>query len=130
MPVPLESMAQSCFDMRIGVALLARPAIAAAAVRDLPPQQTAPQFGGTYATLDARRKHLVDNWVARFNSVTGQKVEAGASTTTLRVFIEDDVPSGHQRAHAVPADRCEWDVRSAMRSRLSSGSTRTRKDSG
>ena len=40
--------------------------------------QPAPaQFGGTYAKLDARRQHLVDNWVARFNSVTGQKVEAG-----------------------------------------------------
>ena len=70
-------MAQSCFNMRIGIAFLGALAIAAAAVRDVPAQQAAPQFGGTYGTLDARRQHLVDNWVARFNSVTGQKVEPG-----------------------------------------------------
>jgi hypothetical protein len=70
-------MAERCFDMRIGVAFLGALAIAAAAVRDVPAQQTAPQFGGTYATLDARRQQLVVNWVARFNSMTGQKVEAG-----------------------------------------------------
>jgi hypothetical protein len=63
--------------MRIRVAFLCALGIAIAAARDIPAQQTAPQFGGTNAMLDARRQHLVDNWVVRFNSVTGQKVEAG-----------------------------------------------------
>ena len=72
--------------MRIGVAFLGALAIAAAAVRDVPAQQPAPQFGGTYATLDARRQHLVANWVTRFNSVTGQKVEAGAFYNDIVAF--------------------------------------------
>ena len=86
--------------MRIGVAFLGALAIAAAAVRDVPAQQTAPQFGGTYATLDARRQHLVDNWVARFNSVTGQKVEAGP-------FYDDIVAfSRRRRSKRSPTRSC------------------------
>jgi hypothetical protein len=38
--------------------------------------QTAP-IGGAYAELDARRQRLVEGWVARFNQVTGLKIEAG-----------------------------------------------------
>ena len=40
-------------------------------------QQTPSQLGGTYSNLDARRRQLVDNWVARFEKTTGQRVEAG-----------------------------------------------------
>ncbi len=40
-------------------------------------QQQPVQFGGGYAGLDARRQHLVDNWVARFAKTTGQQVEPG-----------------------------------------------------
>jgi hypothetical protein len=40
-------------------------------------EQAAVQFGGGYAGLDARRQSLIDNWVGRFNEVTGQKVEPG-----------------------------------------------------
>jgi hypothetical protein len=39
--------------------------------------QPAPAIGGGYASLDARRQRLVEGWVARFNQVTGQKIEAG-----------------------------------------------------
>jgi hypothetical protein len=41
------------------------------------PQANAPQLGGNYASLDAQRRALVDNWVARFSEATGQKVQAG-----------------------------------------------------
>jgi hypothetical protein len=40
-------------------------------------QQQPVQFGGGYSGLDARRQHLVDNWVARFAKTTGQQVEPG-----------------------------------------------------
>ncbi len=40
-------------------------------------QPTAPQFGGGYAELDARRQALVNDWVARLVKTTGQKVEPG-----------------------------------------------------
>ena len=40
-------------------------------------QEPASQLGGTYSDLDARRRQLVDNWVARFVKTTGQQVEAG-----------------------------------------------------
>ena len=40
-------------------------------------QPTAPQFGGGYAQLDARRQALVNDWVARLVKTTGQKVEPG-----------------------------------------------------
>jgi hypothetical protein len=39
--------------------------------------QVPPRFGGAYAGLDERRQRLVNNWVARFNEVTGQNVEPG-----------------------------------------------------
>ena len=42
-------------------------------------QQTAPpqQFGGSYSALDERRRLLVDNWVARFESATNSKQAPG-----------------------------------------------------
>ena len=40
------------------------------------PQPAAP-FGGAYTSLEARRQHLVDDWVGRFNAVTGQQVAPG-----------------------------------------------------
>lgn len=33
-------------------------------------------FGGDYAALDARQKRLIQDWVVRFEEVTGQEVEA------------------------------------------------------
>ncbi len=41
-------------------------------------QETQPRFGGAYSTLDARRQHLVDDWVARFAEATGKKIEPAA----------------------------------------------------
>ena len=35
------------------------------------------QFGGDYAALEPGQKRLMADWVARFNEVTGQNVEAG-----------------------------------------------------
>jgi hypothetical protein len=40
-------------------------------------QQPDVRFGGAYAGLEARRQHLVDNWVARFTRVTGKPLEPG-----------------------------------------------------
>ena len=40
-------------------------------------QQEEVRFGGAYAGLEARRQHLVDNWVARLVRVTGKPVEPG-----------------------------------------------------
>jgi hypothetical protein len=40
------------------------------------PQQP-PRFGGAYSGLEPRRQKLIDNWVERFISKTGQKIEAG-----------------------------------------------------
>jgi hypothetical protein len=40
-------------------------------------QQTSPQLGGSYSSLDARRQKLVADWVTRFNAATKQNVEAG-----------------------------------------------------
>lgn len=42
------------------------------------PQQATERFGGVYSGLDSRRQRLIDDWVARFNEVTGQKVDAGS----------------------------------------------------
>ena len=42
-----------------------------------PATATTQQLGGNYASLDAGRRALVDNWVSRFIEATGQKVEAG-----------------------------------------------------
>jgi len=40
-------------------------------------QPAAPQFGGGYAELDARRQALVNDWVARLVKTTGQQVDPG-----------------------------------------------------
>ena len=41
-------------------------------------QEPQPRFGGSYSSLDTRRQRFVDDWVARFNQVTGQKFEPAA----------------------------------------------------
>jgi hypothetical protein len=38
-------------------------------------QEVQPSFGGSYSSLDARRRHFVDDWVARFTEATGRKME-------------------------------------------------------
>jgi hypothetical protein len=45
------------------------------AVESITAQQP-PRFGGAYSELDARRQHLIDDWVARFIKVTGQSLDA------------------------------------------------------
>ncbi len=40
-------------------------------------QPVSPSLGGNFSSLEPRRQQLVDDWVARFNVTTGQKVEAG-----------------------------------------------------
>ncbi len=40
-------------------------------------QEPTRPFGGAFSDLDSRRQRLVEDWVARFNEVTGQNVEAG-----------------------------------------------------
>ena len=39
-------------------------------------QQPPPRFGGAYSELGERRQQLVDDWVARFNKATGQRLDA------------------------------------------------------
>jgi len=42
-------------------------------------QSTAPaQFGGSYASLGARRQKFVTDWLARFNELTGKQLQAEA----------------------------------------------------
>ena len=41
-------------------------------------QQPPRRFGGAYAELDGRRQQLIDDWVARFANVTGQRMSAAA----------------------------------------------------
>jgi hypothetical protein len=41
-------------------------------------QEPPPAFGGAYSLLDQRRQQLVNDWVARFVTVTGQRVDAPA----------------------------------------------------
>jgi hypothetical protein len=48
-------------------------------------QQPARRFGGTYDELDQRRRHLIDDWIARFVKTTGQAVEPAS-------FYDDIVP--------------------------------------
>ena len=49
-------------------------------------EQTAPKIGANYSGLDERRRRLVDDWVARFNQVTSQKVDpAGFYDERLRL---------------------------------------------
>lgn len=50
----------------------------AASARPAAGGQRPARFGGEYAGLDERRRRLVDDWVGRFNEVTGQEVEPGA----------------------------------------------------
>ncbi len=59
--------------------LIAATALAAA-------QQAPVQFGGDYAGLGARRQHMVDDWVSRFNRMSGQKVEAVAFYDSFIAF--------------------------------------------
>jgi hypothetical protein len=59
------------YGLAIVLSILAALVVAAVA------QQAPAQFGGAYSGLGARRQLLVDDWVARFNQVTGLKVEAG-----------------------------------------------------
>ena len=86
-------------NMRYGVLLillsLAAPAVAQKLSADMAAQETGqqataqqkqPTFGGEYSSLDARRQKLVDNWVKRFNEVTGQNVEAGPFYNTYIKF--------------------------------------------
>ena len=49
-------------------------------------QQAPVQFGGDYAGLGARRQHMVDDWVSRFNRMSGQKVEAVAFYDSFIAF--------------------------------------------
>ena len=44
------------------------------------------QFGGAYAGLDAPRQRLVDDWVARFNRLAGQDVDAAPFYDTVLTF--------------------------------------------
>jgi hypothetical protein len=44
------------------------------------------QFGGAYAGLDTGRQRLVDDWVARFNRLAGQDVEAAPFYDTVLTF--------------------------------------------
>ena len=49
-------------------------------------EQAAPKIGANYSGLDERRRRLVDEWVARFNQNTGQKVDpASFYDTRLRL---------------------------------------------
>jgi hypothetical protein len=41
-------------------------------------QEPPRRFGGVYSELDARRRQLIDDWLARFAKVTGQKLDARA----------------------------------------------------
>jgi hypothetical protein len=69
---------QSSFDRaRALFCGLALAVLTAAGLLSQAQQPAAPQFGGGYAQLDARRQHLIDGWVTRFTQVTGQKLSAG-----------------------------------------------------
>lgn len=46
---------------------------AAAAVAAM---QAPPQFGGSFASLDARQQHLIADWVERFSATASRKVDA------------------------------------------------------
>ena len=49
-------------------------------------EQAAPKIGANYSGLDERRRKLVDDWVARFNQVAGQKTNpASFYDTQLRL---------------------------------------------
>ena len=66
-------------------------------------QQPDVRFGGAYAGLDARRQHLVDNWVARFARVTGKPVEPGpfyddVLTVSTKTTFDAVTPRTHDDA--------------------------------
>jgi hypothetical protein len=55
---------------------LALALFALLAVQGVPhAQDQSPRFGGDYAELSARKRQLVDNWVARVSKVTRQQIE-------------------------------------------------------
>lgn len=68
------------------LSILAAPGDAARFQSPSGTQQAPGPFGGAYSDLDSRRQRLIDNWVARFNEVTGQNVEAGAFYDTFVKF--------------------------------------------
>ena len=49
-------------------------------------QQTPVQFGGDYAGLGPRRQRMIDNWVSRFNGMTGQNVDAATFYDSFVAF--------------------------------------------
>ena len=55
-------------------AVVLAAAVSAAALHA---QQQPPQFGGSYASLDPRQQHYIDDWISRLSGVTGKKIEAG-----------------------------------------------------
>jgi len=67
-------------------AIVATGLAASTASSLLSAQEPALQFGGAYSGLGARRQRLIDDWVARFNQVTGQNVDAGAFYDTFIKF--------------------------------------------
>ncbi len=60
----------------VGSYVGAGPGPAGPPIQDATTRQAAPTFGGLYTTVDARRRALIDDWVARLREVTGQKIEA------------------------------------------------------
>lgn len=65
---------------------VARPAGSAATANPVGTQPTPVQFGGAYSGLDPRRQQLINDWVARFSEVTGQKTDpASFYDTKLRL---------------------------------------------
>jgi hypothetical protein len=70
-----------------------RPALAVVALASalaasaaLESRQSTPQFGAAYSGLGTRRQALIDDWVARFNQTTGQKLmPAEFYDTALRI---------------------------------------------
>jgi hypothetical protein len=66
--------------------LFAQAAAARRAQEPVVAQSTGGPFGGAYSGLDSRRQRLVDDWVARFNEVTAQNVEAGLFYDTFVRF--------------------------------------------
>ena len=63
---------------------LSATAVALAERQQKPPAQ--PTFGGAYSDLDARRRALIDGWVARLSKVSVQPIDAGALyDTKIRV---------------------------------------------
>lgn len=66
-----------CFLLTVGALL---PAPSAGREQTARPAQKSPppKFGGAYSGLEPRRQKLVNDWVARFSEVIGQKLEPAA----------------------------------------------------